>query len=135
MGQLAQTANCCPRQCYETTEQYYSYSRGQDATTAELKKDVDYLKSTDISMIFGTVKAPDAPEKPQNAARHGDGMVHIVDPESKAETDEEIFEEATSDDKIETEEIMINVAVQASLAKSPAATSSEAGPSGGHSGY
>uniref|UniRef100_M1DXR6 Putative plant transposon protein domain-containing protein n=1 Tax=Solanum tuberosum TaxID=4113 RepID=M1DXR6_SOLTU len=33
----------------------------------ELKKDVDYLKSTDISKIFGTVEVPDEPKMPQTA--------------------------------------------------------------------
>uniref|UniRef100_M1DT79 Polyprotein protein n=1 Tax=Solanum tuberosum TaxID=4113 RepID=M1DT79_SOLTU len=34
------------------------------AAIAELKKDVDYQKSTDMSMIFATVEIPDVPKMP-----------------------------------------------------------------------
>ncbi|XP_049389062.1 uncharacterized protein LOC125853419 [Solanum stenotomum] len=122
MGQFAQTANCQTANMESSIPEarmlVCEHDQGATeevtavkATIVELKKDVDYLKSTDISKIFGTVKVPDAPEMPQNAARHGDGTVHIIDPKSEVETDEELFEEATADDIAETEEIIINVVV------------------------
>uniref|UniRef100_M1DE64 Polyprotein protein n=1 Tax=Solanum tuberosum TaxID=4113 RepID=M1DE64_SOLTU len=51
------------------------------AAIAELKKDVDYLKSTDISMIFGTMEVPDVPKMPHTATRYGTGMEHTTDHE------------------------------------------------------
>ncbi|KAG5605716.1 hypothetical protein H5410_027208 [Solanum commersonii] len=62
-------------------------------------------------MVFGTVETPDMPEVLLITIGHGDGREHIANPEQKAETDEEMFEEVTVDDIAETEEIMINVIV------------------------
>uniref|UniRef100_M1DN68 Polyprotein protein n=1 Tax=Solanum tuberosum TaxID=4113 RepID=M1DN68_SOLTU len=41
------------------------------AAIAELRKGVDYLKATDMSMVFGTMVMPDMPEMPQTINGHG----------------------------------------------------------------
>jgi len=81
-----------------------------NSAVVEPRKDVDYLESTDVSMIFGTVEFPYVPEIPQTITRHGDGIENAVDPESEAETDDEMFEGAAADDIAKTEEIIIDVA-------------------------
>ncbi|KAK4717798.1 hypothetical protein R3W88_016136 [Solanum pinnatisectum] len=106
------------------------------AAIAELRKDVDHLMSTDVSMVFGTVEIPDVPEMPQTITGHGYRAKQIVDPESEAETDEEMLEKtegAADEDLTEMEAIRIDAVVQASLA--PVAGSSGAGPSRGHFGH
>uniref|UniRef100_M1E1A8 Polyprotein protein n=1 Tax=Solanum tuberosum TaxID=4113 RepID=M1E1A8_SOLTU len=105
---------------------------------AELRKDVDHLKATNMSMAIETVEIPDIPEFSQKINGHGGRAKQVVDHESEAKNDEEMHKEtqgAIDQDLTETNEIMIDVVVQASSAKSPATRSSGAGPSGGHSGY
>uniref|UniRef100_M1DTB7 Polyprotein protein n=1 Tax=Solanum tuberosum TaxID=4113 RepID=M1DTB7_SOLTU len=105
---------------------------------AELRKGVDHLKVTDVSMVFETVEMPDMPEMPQTINGHEGRAKHIADHESEAKTDEDIHEvtegaadedltEGTADEDLtETEEIMIDVVVQASLA--PVIVAGGAGP-------
>ncbi|KAG5632236.1 hypothetical protein H5410_003953 [Solanum commersonii] len=98
----------------------------------EMRNGVDYLKSTDMSRIFGTVEILDMLEMSQTTTRYGDGIEQTTDHELEAETDEEMFEEteeAADEDLIKTEAIMVDVVMQASLANATAAGSNGAGPS------
>uniref|UniRef100_M1DZK1 Polyprotein protein n=1 Tax=Solanum tuberosum TaxID=4113 RepID=M1DZK1_SOLTU len=85
----------------------------KDAIT-ELIQYVDYLKSTDISMVFGTVENLEVPEMLQTTTRNEDRVEQTAEPKSEAETDEEILEEnkgAAEEDLTETEAIMIDATV------------------------
>uniref|UniRef100_M1DVI0 Polyprotein protein n=1 Tax=Solanum tuberosum TaxID=4113 RepID=M1DVI0_SOLTU len=76
----------------------------------------------------------DMPDLPQKINELEGRAKQIADHESDENINEEIEGDAY-EDFIDMEEIMIDVVVQASLAKFSAARSSGAGLSGGHSGY
>uniref|UniRef100_M1DBS6 Polyprotein protein n=1 Tax=Solanum tuberosum TaxID=4113 RepID=M1DBS6_SOLTU len=47
---------------------------------AKLQKDIDHQKSTDVSMVFGTVEIPNLPEMPWATTRHGDRAEQTTNP-------------------------------------------------------
>uniref|UniRef100_M1DCH4 Polyprotein protein n=1 Tax=Solanum tuberosum TaxID=4113 RepID=M1DCH4_SOLTU len=76
---------------------------------------------------------PRCARNPLVITRSEDRVEKIVEPESEAETDEEMLEEtvdAADEDLTETEAIMIDAAVQTSMANTHFVVSSGAGPSG-----
>ncbi|XP_049347851.1 uncharacterized protein LOC125812390 [Solanum verrucosum] len=61
-------------------------------TVVVLRSDVDQLKSTDMSKIFGMVEIPDMPDKSLATTGDGGRVEETTNLESEAETDEEMFE-------------------------------------------
>ncbi|KAG5577030.1 hypothetical protein H5410_057164 [Solanum commersonii] len=100
------------------------------AAIAALRRDVDQLKSTDMSMIFGTVEIPDVPvELDISPATTRDDVraEKVADLESEAETDEEMLEgveEASYEGLTQTEEAMVDATVQITLEDTPLAARS-----------
>ncbi|KAG5595751.1 hypothetical protein H5410_036983 [Solanum commersonii] len=82
------------------------------------------LKSTDMSMIFGMMEIPDAPDMPSTTSGDEIRVEEAVDLEFEIETDDdmlEVVEEASYEDLIEIEEAMVDAFVQASLVDTPLA--------------
>lgn len=80
------------------------------ATVAKLRKDVDYLKSTDMSMSFGTIEIPDMREMPQTTSGQEYSIEKAAKPELEEKIDDEMLEatvEVANEDWTKTEEIMI----------------------------
>ncbi|KAG5586401.1 hypothetical protein H5410_046835 [Solanum commersonii] len=104
---------------------------------AELKKDVDYLKSTDFNLFIGVADDLDAPQTSEMPlATTGDVLMdEITNDESNAKIDEEqiaiqeksIYRDLP--DLAKAKGAMVNVVMQASLADTPLAVSSGAGTS------
>jgi len=82
------------------------------AAIAMLRKDVYRLKSTNISMVFGTIEIPDVPEMPPASTGNEDRMEQTS--KFEPETDEEILEDTegvADEDLTETEAAIIDAAV------------------------
>jgi len=63
------------------------------AAITSLRTDVDQLKATDKSMVFGTVEIPDVPEMPPVSTQSEDTVKWTVEPESEVEKNEKMLEE------------------------------------------
>lgn len=64
-----------------------------EVVIAELRKDMDYLKSTYISMVIGVVETLDVPEMCQTTTRHENRLEKATEIELYEETNDEMFEE------------------------------------------
>jgi len=64
---------------------------------ASLRTDVDQLKATNMSMVFGTLEIPDVPKMPLTTTGHENRTEQAAAPESEVETVDEMLEETEGD--------------------------------------
>lgn len=64
-----------------------------EVVIAKLRKDMDYLKSTYISMVIGVVETLDVPEMCQTTTQHENRLEKATEIELYEETNDEMFEE------------------------------------------
>ncbi|KAG5580847.1 hypothetical protein H5410_051474, partial [Solanum commersonii] len=99
-------------------------------TIVALRRDMNQLKSTNMSIIFGTMEISDVPvdpDMPPATTKDDVRAEEVADPESEVETDEEMLgvaEEVSYEDLTKTEEAMVDAVVQTSLADIPLANTS-----------
>lgn len=75
---------------------------------------MDYLISTNIYIVFGTVEILHVPKMPYTTTKHEDTQKKASEPDLEAQIDEEMFEEteeAMDKDLTTTEEVMIYIVV------------------------
>lgn len=60
---------------------------------SKLMNEVNYLKSTNLFGVFGSVDLPDVPEIPHPTTVHSNKAEHLTDLESEAESDKELYED------------------------------------------
>uniref|UniRef100_M1DJX1 Polyprotein protein n=1 Tax=Solanum tuberosum TaxID=4113 RepID=M1DJX1_SOLTU len=111
MGQLAQSAD---RRAANLETSVPGMIQTALTNVVTPMTDVDQLKATDMSMVFGMVEIPDVPEKPSATTRNEDRVERTAQPELEAETDEVMLKEtvdAADKDLTETKAIIIYAVV------------------------